>query len=151
MTRLEKMSPFGLHHLQSPMSSSTKSSAPEPTQSHQSQSNSPPATTESAVIGVTKESREELIAKARSFLTSPQIQHEDVSAKRKFLSEKGLNDSEINGLLRELVSSLTHIHIDNPSLNSDVYSPFKHHSFLQEPILHPLRQTYLTYSLASHE
>lgn len=98
--------------------SSTESptSASSSTLSHETQSSSPPATTESAVVSVTPaESREELIARARSFLTSPQIQHEDIFAKRRFLSDKGLNDTEINGLLQELVSSLTCIYISNPS------------------------------------
>ena len=119
---------------------------PSSTKSSPSESNQSLATTESTMISGTP--REELIARARSFLTSPQIQHEDVSAKRKFLSDKGLNDSEINGLLQELVSLITHMLIVNPSLNSDIYSPFKHHLFLQELILHPLLQTYLTYSSA---
>ena len=118
---------------------------PSSTKSSPSESNQ----TESTMISATP--REELIARARSFLTSPQIQHEDVSAKRKFLSDKGLNDSEINDLLQELVSLITHMLIVNPSLNSDIYSPFKHHLFLQELILHPLRQTYLIYSSALPE
>ncbi|KZT06413.1 uncharacterized protein LAESUDRAFT_759261 [Laetiporus sulphureus 93-53] len=46
--------------------------------------------------------RTELINKARGFLLSPQVRHEDISAKRKFLAEKGLDDAEIDGLLQEL-------------------------------------------------
>jgi hypothetical protein len=49
------------------------------------------------------ESRAGLIERARSFLTSPQIRHEDFFAKRRFLAEKGLSDAEIAGLLQELV------------------------------------------------
>jgi Pex14 N-terminal domain len=49
------------------------------------------------------ENRAELIERARSFLASPQIRHEDLSAKRRFLAEKGLSDAEIAGLLQELV------------------------------------------------
>lgn len=43
--------------------------------------------------------RAELIARARSFLASPQVAHQDLLAKRSFLVEKGLNDGEINTLL----------------------------------------------------
>ncbi|KAJ7094529.1 hypothetical protein B0H15DRAFT_126932 [Mycena belliarum] len=48
------------------------------------------------------ESRAELLAKARAFLHQPQIQRENDAAKRRFLAEKGLNDAEIQGLMREL-------------------------------------------------
>ncbi|GLB34034.1 putative peroxisomal membrane anchor protein (Pex14p) conserved region [Lyophyllum shimeji] len=44
----------------------------------------------------------DLMARARAFLQSPQIQHQDNSAKRQFLAEKGLNEQEIDALLREL-------------------------------------------------
>ncbi|KAF8913779.1 hypothetical protein CPB84DRAFT_1840577 [Gymnopilus junonius] len=44
--------------------------------------------------------RSELLARARSFLASPQVQHQDTAAKRAFLVEKGLHDSEIEDLLR---------------------------------------------------
>ena len=47
--------------------------------------------------------RTELIQRARAFLTSPQVRHEDASAKRRFLAEKGLTDTEIEGLLYEVV------------------------------------------------
>lgn len=50
------------------------------------------------------ENRAELLNRARSFLMSPQIPHEDIIAKRRFLVEKGLSDAEIAGLLQELVS-----------------------------------------------
>ncbi|KAJ7653471.1 hypothetical protein B0H17DRAFT_1100662 [Mycena rosella] len=48
------------------------------------------------------ENREELLAKARAFLHQPQIQREDDLAKRRFLVEKGLNEAEIQGLMREM-------------------------------------------------
>lgn len=51
-------------------------------------------------------SRQELVSRARSFLTSPQVSHEDVFAKRRFLVDKGLTEPEINGLLSELVSTI---------------------------------------------
>ncbi|GJE84358.1 hypothetical protein PsYK624_004340 [Phanerochaete sordida] len=44
--------------------------------------------------------RTELLQRARTFLSSPQVAHEDAAAKRKFLVDKGLNDTEIEGLLR---------------------------------------------------
>ncbi len=47
--------------------------------------------------------RAELVDKARAFLGSPQVIHEDTSAKRRFLAEKGLNDSEIETLILEQV------------------------------------------------
>ena len=55
-------------------------------------------------VPVAPEDRTELLSTARAFLTSPQVIHEDVSAKRRFLAQKGLNDVEIEGLIRELVS-----------------------------------------------
>ena len=49
------------------------------------------------------EDRSALLDRARIFLTSPQIRHEDPSAKRRFLAEKGLNAIEVEMLMRELV------------------------------------------------
>ncbi len=54
--------------------------------------------------------RTELIDKARIFLNSPQVRYEDPSAKRRFLAEKGLNDTEIDGLLQELVRQILDSH-----------------------------------------
>jgi hypothetical protein len=51
----------------------------------------------------TVQDRVELLARARIFLNSPQILEQDVTAKRKFLSEKGLSELEIERLLREPV------------------------------------------------
>lgn len=45
------------------------------------------------------EDRSDLLAKARSFLASPQVQYQDINAKRAFLVEKGLNNAEIADLL----------------------------------------------------
>jgi Pex14 N-terminal domain len=47
--------------------------------------------------------RQDLFAKARMFLRSPQIQYQDVSAKRQFLAAKGMSELEIDTLLREQV------------------------------------------------
>ncbi|PPQ67821.1 hypothetical protein CVT26_007068 [Gymnopilus dilepis] len=44
--------------------------------------------------------RAELLARARTFLASPQVQHQDIAAKRAFLTDKGLQESEIDELLR---------------------------------------------------
>ena len=49
------------------------------------------------------EDRALLVARARQFLLSPQVQHEDLTAKRRFLLEKGLNDAEVEALLRDVV------------------------------------------------
>ena len=83
-------------------SSESPASTSSDTRSHKT------STTQSAVVNTTPpvsqlENREELIERARLFLTSPQIRHEDLFAKRRFLAEKGLSDAEIAGLLQELV------------------------------------------------
>ncbi|KAI6105907.1 hypothetical protein F5141DRAFT_1196802 [Pisolithus sp. B1] len=44
----------------------------------------------------------ELISRARTFLSAPEIRSQDLDAKAAFLSEKGLTKSEIDHLLREL-------------------------------------------------
>ncbi|KAF8076637.1 hypothetical protein FPV67DRAFT_1664894 [Lyophyllum atratum] len=46
--------------------------------------------------------RTELLSRARGFLQSPQILYQEPLAKRQFLAEKGLNETEIDALLREL-------------------------------------------------
>lgn len=48
--------------------------------------------------------RNDLLLRARSFLISPQLQSQDIFAKRRFLREKGLTDDEIDDLLKALVS-----------------------------------------------
>lgn len=60
----------------------------------------PPQTSQ---FGPVTEDRSELLSRARGFLTSPQIYAQDLHAKRRFLTEKGLRDTEIDILLRELV------------------------------------------------
>jgi hypothetical protein len=47
--------------------------------------------------------RSELLDRARHFLSSPQVIHQDHESKRRFLSEKGLSDEEVQLLLREMV------------------------------------------------
>ncbi|KAF9491375.1 hypothetical protein BDN71DRAFT_1421783 [Pleurotus eryngii] len=59
----------------------------------------PPQTSQ---FGPITEDRSELLSRARGFLTSPQIYAQDLHAKRRFLAEKGLRDTEIDTLLREL-------------------------------------------------
>ncbi|KAI6003650.1 hypothetical protein EDD15DRAFT_2191731 [Pisolithus albus] len=46
--------------------------------------------------------RTELLSRARTFLSAPEIRSQDSDAKAAFLSEKGLTRSEIDHLLREL-------------------------------------------------
>ncbi|KAJ7228365.1 hypothetical protein GGX14DRAFT_538652 [Mycena pura] len=48
------------------------------------------------------EDRTDLLAKARAFLHQPQVQREDLASKRRFLADKGLNEVEVEGLLREM-------------------------------------------------
>jgi hypothetical protein len=50
--------------------------------------------------------RSQLLARARTFLVSPQVRLEDHATKRRFLADKGLTDIEINTLLCELVRYL---------------------------------------------
>lgn len=57
----------------------------------------------SAIMPTTNEERATLVMRARQFLLSPQVQNEDESAKRRFLQEKGLFESEIVSLLQEQV------------------------------------------------
>ncbi|KAI0307026.1 hypothetical protein B0F90DRAFT_1813852 [Multifurca ochricompacta] len=47
--------------------------------------------------------RIELLDKARHFLSSPQVVHQDYESKRRFLVEKGLSDGEVQQLLREML------------------------------------------------
>jgi hypothetical protein len=47
--------------------------------------------------------RAELLDRARHFLSSPQVIHQDYESKRRFLTEKGLEDGEIQLLLSEMV------------------------------------------------
>lgn len=82
----------------------TSSSTPPPSGEPQVQNLAPDSAESAAITPVSHpEDRTELIEKARSFLASPQIRHEGVSAKRRFLADKGLSDVEIDGLLHELV------------------------------------------------
>jgi len=74
------------------MSDSADSPKANSTEHPETTASSPPSTP-----------REELMSRARSFLLSPQIRHEDANSKHSFLSQKGLTDSEIGDLLREPV------------------------------------------------
>jgi hypothetical protein len=87
-------------------SSTTAPSSPSEALSHET--SAPLVTAGSAFVSTNSpvsqpENRAELRERARSFLTSPKIRHEDLFAKRRFLAEKGLSDAEITGLLQELV------------------------------------------------
>ncbi|KAL5530503.1 hypothetical protein ACEPAF_6761 [Sanghuangporus sanghuang] len=46
--------------------------------------------------------RNALLDCARTFLKSPDVVHEDPTTKRRFLTDKGLREDEIDGLMREL-------------------------------------------------
>ena len=59
--------------------------------------------TDEALATSKPDDRSDLLAKARSFLASPQVRSQDINAKRAFLVEKGLNDMEIAELLRTIV------------------------------------------------
>lgn len=59
---------------------------------------------QAASASVASHDRAELLVRARAFLTSPQVRLQDSDAKRTFLEEKGLTPSEVDQLLRELVS-----------------------------------------------
>ncbi|KAI0268108.1 hypothetical protein BC834DRAFT_867934 [Gloeopeniophorella convolvens] len=50
--------------------------------------------------------RAELLDRARHFLSSPQVVHQDHDSKRRFLVEKGLSDGEIQILLREMLPAV---------------------------------------------
>ncbi|PPQ63409.1 hypothetical protein CVT24_004919 [Panaeolus cyanescens] len=52
------------------------------------------------------ENRAELLSKARAFLASPQVQHQDIAAKRRFLIEKGLNGTDIDNLLQAVPAQM---------------------------------------------
>lgn len=54
--------------------------------------------------------RSELLDKARHFLGSPQVVHQDHESKRRFLTDKGLTDGEIQLLLHEMVRRDSHPH-----------------------------------------
>jgi hypothetical protein len=49
--------------------------------------------------------RSELLDRARHFLSSPQVLHQDYESKRRFLAEKGLSNDEVQLLLHEMVRS----------------------------------------------
>ncbi|KAI0677359.1 hypothetical protein C8Q78DRAFT_1002404 [Trametes maxima] len=66
---------------------------------------SPPPTVEApqpSSVSPAPEDRSVLLQRARAFLSSPQVRHEDLVAKRRFLTEKGLTNDEVEGLLREV-------------------------------------------------
>ena len=78
-----------------------ETSTPPPTNVPSSQQ-SKPAPPVSTPLTIAQD-RTELLARARVFLNSPQILDQDAAIKRKFLSEKGLSEAEIERLLREPV------------------------------------------------
>ncbi|KAK0461924.1 uncharacterized protein EV420DRAFT_1527919, partial [Desarmillaria tabescens] len=65
-----------------------------------------PSTTDTTPAVNNVDDRAQLISRARSFLRSPSIQQQDIFSKRRFLLDKGLNEVEIESLLRELPPQL---------------------------------------------
>lgn len=61
------------------------------------------ASSSSRILPTPTPDRSELLDRARHFLSSPQVIHQDYESKRRFLAEKGLEDGEIQLLLREMV------------------------------------------------
>lgn len=47
--------------------------------------------------------RTALLSKARAFLRSPSVASQDVTARRQFLSDKGISGEEIENLILEVV------------------------------------------------
>lgn len=84
------------------MADSAEDTAKSSTQLDSSAVSQTPNTSQTSVAQ--QEQRLELLDKARAFLRSPQVQHEDALTKRRFLSEKGLTIPEIDMLLQEQVS-----------------------------------------------
>ncbi|THV08316.1 hypothetical protein K435DRAFT_847194 [Dendrothele bispora CBS 962.96] len=86
-------------------SDDTSSSGPSQQESQPQQQNDTPVQT-SVPSPAPPNDRVELISRARTFLTSPQVRNQDLFAKRTFLLEKGLTEPEIELLLRELPPQL---------------------------------------------
>ena len=82
------------------MANDNSSNAATPT-SPPNPSPAPPATTTPPPSSTTQD-REEILSRARNFLASPQVTQQDAAEKRRILVEKGLNESEIDSLMREL-------------------------------------------------
>ena len=64
--------------------------------------------------------RSELLDRARHFLGSPQVTHQDYESKRRFLAEKGLEDGEIQLLLSEMVRPVHAFPIPKHSMSCHV-------------------------------
>jgi hypothetical protein len=68
--------------------------------------------------------RAELLERARHFLSSPQVTHQDYDSKRRFLAEKGLEDGEIQLLLNEMVRPVHSFPRPKHSMSSLKHSQF---------------------------
>jgi hypothetical protein len=97
--------PSSQHSASKETSSSSASSEPASSSHGQTSDNQSQPISEPTAAQVSTEptNRTDLLEKARSFLQSPQVVHQDVPAKRAFLREKGLNEFEIDSLLQNLV------------------------------------------------
>jgi len=79
------------------------SQPPSTTTPPHSSSDHEPASSSSPSTPTPMPNRSELLGRARHFLSSPQVSHQDYESKRRFLAEKGLSNDEVQLLLREMV------------------------------------------------
>ncbi|KAF9478182.1 hypothetical protein BDN70DRAFT_860632 [Pholiota conissans] len=84
---------------------SSSSEPPETNSSLISPESDPVPNDQTARAPIEATNNADLVDKARSFLLSPQIVHQDILSKRAFLREKGLNETQIDSLLNSLPSS----------------------------------------------
>ena len=102
--------------------SSPPASQSEPLATNETQPITPPK--QASLVPTTPVSnRSELLDRARLFLNSPQVIHQDHESKRRFLTEKGLTDGEIQLLLREMVRRVAFPHCLYLALTSRLNSP----------------------------
>lgn len=93
------------------------------------------------------EDRIALLDRARAFLASPTVVHQDPSTKRHFLVEKGLREYEIEGLMREVVRSFELLNCFHDwHIQLLVGSSLLYH---RVPTLNRLPRVYLSFFLVS--
>ncbi|KAF9268201.1 hypothetical protein L218DRAFT_601620 [Marasmius fiardii PR-910] len=92
------------------MSEASQNTSQRDQQVNVNEVDSPPSASEiSPTTTLPNSDRSELVSRARAFLRAPQIQNQDIFVKRKFLIDKGLNETEIEELLRELPPQLPNV------------------------------------------
>ena len=104
----------------------------------------------SAVQSTPPKDRSELLNKARAFLTSPQVRHDDPDTTKRFLVEKGLNEAEIHQVMNDTVSLLPML-CSQKILSTSPKSLDNRHSYLHERILNPHLRIYHYCSLDLRE